>query len=266
MADLDFFRQMSAKYSLPLQFIMKDHHLMDLLAQMLPFQDMGLVLKGGTAINKAYLGSLARFSEDLDFDFIRQGERKEKIAEIGKIKEGIRNYDAGRIRLFRDVARIDCFFVNEGGQRDNIRIEFNLSFSEQCSSLPVKAEVLRSAFTSSVVGGIRVYALEDLLARKISALHDRMEGKDMYDINTCFSMQKNNATVLGSLRLLMEAGGTAGTPQGFLEETVRRLSGVSAMAMKRMTNNHIPSDLRPLDWEEFIDRLKNNLESLLKPS
>ncbi|MBI4162878.1 MAG: nucleotidyl transferase AbiEii/AbiGii toxin family protein, partial [Candidatus Aenigmarchaeota archaeon] len=68
MADIGHFRALSAKHGLPLQFVIKEFHVIALLGKIM--ENMGneqIIFKGGTALNRCFAAGISRFSEDLDF-------------------------------------------------------------------------------------------------------------------------------------------------------------------------------------------------------
>src|SRR3989338_7449985 len=81
----DEIREYAAKAGLGFQFVAKEAFLFELMEL---FSENGFVLKGGTAINKGYLPSHQRFSEDLDYDTdCKKGEVETFVRSLGwKIK------------------------------------------------------------------------------------------------------------------------------------------------------------------------------------
>ncbi len=103
MAELEFFRSLSAKYGLPLQFIIKEFYVIDLLGKIVSAAEKETVLfKGGTALNRIYASGISRFSEDLDFDYVSSSKIKEKIKFLEKIME-VEGYKIEKSRLFRSI-------------------------------------------------------------------------------------------------------------------------------------------------------------------
>ncbi|PIN83340.1 hypothetical protein COV61_03375, partial [Candidatus Micrarchaeota archaeon CG11_big_fil_rev_8_21_14_0_20_47_5] len=74
--NLEVCRTIAVQYGLPLQFVAKEFYVFDVLGQIaeLTAGKKELVFKGGTALNKIYLGKMQRFSEDLDFDLSAERE------------------------------------------------------------------------------------------------------------------------------------------------------------------------------------------------
>ena len=71
MVDESICKLIAVREGLPLDFVAKEFYLMDLFAHIGKSGALNkLIFKGGTALNKVYLGNSSRFSEDLDFDFV----------------------------------------------------------------------------------------------------------------------------------------------------------------------------------------------------
>lgn len=78
MVDPNILRHISVKTGLGLKYLSKDEKVSIVLEQVRGlFPEV--ILKGGTALNRAYLARLgvSRFSEDIDLDFISDHSGKE---------------------------------------------------------------------------------------------------------------------------------------------------------------------------------------------
>lgn len=109
----------------------------------------------------------------------------------------------------------------------------------------------------------KVYSLEDMLARKLTAIYSRSEGKDMYDVfhmpELEFDEKALRAAIrqmLGFLKLRLGVGEFFGK----LAEKVEAAEG-NWRYIRDSTNHYIPLDLRP-NWDTFIRSLGLKIGSL----
>ncbi|MFH0837456.1 MAG: nucleotidyl transferase AbiEii/AbiGii toxin family protein [Candidatus Aenigmatarchaeota archaeon] len=265
MVELDVCREISGRYGLPLQFVMKEFRIIDLLGKMQTINSeihANLIFKGGTAINRIYFGDISRFSEDIDFDEISNNTIESRLNRIKSIINKIEGYDIDKARVLHRTFRFDCFFKNELGQKDLIRLEFNLKHTKTMTVHPLAAGVVKSGITGTVVFGVPTYSLEDLLARKLYALYNRMEGKDVYDVNIGLKKIKEKKNFLKAIDCVLKLEKEKTTLNKFIKETCDKLEKADTKTMKRLTNNYIPISVRPSDWNVLIDDIINNLEAL----
>ncbi len=268
MDNTEFFRNLSAKYGLPLQFVIKEFHVMDLLAKIVSLENKSIVFKGGTALNRCYAQRtdatgvntpLSRFSEDLDFDYISSKPLKSKIKELENLMN-IGGYKIEKPRLFRNRLRFDCFFTNEMGKKDVVRAEFNLSFSKIVGKAEKKTA--SSEISGKTITGVNVYSLEGLMARKLLALHNRTEGKDIFDLAN-FIEKANSEKTVKSLNSLLKYEKSKKSAKELISECIEKLDMLNIRELAALTNNYIPVSLRP-EWHLTIENLKMKLETLIK--
>lgn len=255
---IEFFRALSAKHGLPLQFVIKEFHLMELLEKIAIKSDGGLILKGGTALNRVYATGISRFSEDLDFDYAAKKTAKQKTKFLNSMMK-MEGYSIEKPRMFRNRLRFDCFFRNEMDKKDVVRAEFNLSFS----AIVGRAE--KSAVVSEISGktiiGVAVYSLEDMIARKILALHNRTEGKDMFDL-AVFIHKADAKLVIKSLKMMLKHEKSKKSAKDVINGCIEKLGSLDIKEVKALTNNYIPLQMRP-DWNELAATLKMRLGAFL---
>ncbi len=150
-----------------------------------------LALKGGTAINLTAV-ELPRLSVDIDLDFtVNVG--KEELPEIKeKFKKRLTDYmwqEGYSLADSRDHFALTSFlfnYINNAGNRDNIKVEIN--FLDRCHVLPLEK---KKVLTKGIVEDFEVLALNttELYASKINALLSRATPRDLYDVN---AMIENN--------------------------------------------------------------------------
>ena len=144
-----------------------------------------LALKGGTAINLTAV-ELPRLSVDIDLDFTVNVSKEElpKIKE--KFKKRLTDYmwqEGYSLADSRDHFALTSFlfnYINNAGNRDNIKIEIN--FLDRCHVLPLEKKKI---LTNGIVEDFEVLTLNttELYASKINALLSRATPRDLYDVN-----------------------------------------------------------------------------------
>jgi len=141
-----------------------------------------LYLKGGTAINKLYLGETSRLSIDLDFNHIGPKEQvlKERRSVRERIIELLQKQDASYESKFKPryeqttiKSRYPSLFVPV--QRFKIEISHIERF-------PILKPVMKPLQTPDGPESITTYQLEELTATKLRALFERLNGRDIYDL------------------------------------------------------------------------------------
>lgn len=257
MADPDILRYISTKTGLGLKYLSKDEKISIVLEQL---RDLfpEVILKGGTALNRVYLAKLgvSRFSEDLDLDFVSNKGLNEKISAIKERVAGIKGFDIMSPRILHRTLGFDCYYINEFDERDRIRIEFYLTWTE---SLRKEDVLVKSPFIETHPVIFKVYSLEDLMARKFITLYNRMEGKDIYDLFYCLDLDFYKENLLKALKIMLELYKV--NQASFQKDLLLRLKEASKNAyyIGNSTNHFIPRNLRP-DWKIFIDTLILKIE------
>lgn len=213
-----------------------------------------IVFKGGTALNKVYLKQNQRFSEDLDFDY--DTDSMEDVRRYCKeLASKIHGYEINEFRRVKDTVQFYCVFDTPLGTKDHVRVD--IAAKRIVTSEPVETRPIASEFTQQSATGIQVYALEDLVARKLHALRTRTEGKDVFDayhaLPLCESLDK-------ALRCMLESEDDKETPREFIEKTCGQLKKMDAKKLTRLTNPFIPTPYRPKDWIQLRDTLALMLE------
>ncbi len=259
--DEDIARLRAAKEGLPADFIVKDSMLMELLRMMSASGILErMIFKGGTALNKIYFKEDFRFSEDLDFDFSGNdwnSDYKWLIAE----KAGFYSLEARQI-LKGKVFQIDYMYRTGKDKKDRIRLDINISANIKTVEKIKSLEVV-STFVDTVVSNVRVYGFEDLLARKIGALRNRTEGKDIFDAS--FGIRMANASrLVSAISCMLSTSSKPESAYEFLNETIEKVRAVDYKKARNLTNQYIPIKSRPSDWKIMIDSLVDNLIKLEK--
>lgn len=217
-----------------------------------------VILKGGTALNRVYFlkSGVCRFSEDIDLDFVSDKSLDEKISVIKERVVKIDGFDTQGPRILHRTLRFDCFYINDFGDKDRIRLEFYLT---ETKHLKVEDVMVKSPFIETHPTIFSVYSLEDLMARKFVALYNRMEGKDIYDVFYCLDLDFDKKTLLKALDIMLEFYKI--DKAFFLNELLLRLKDAKGNSnfIGNSANHFIPKNLRP-NWKIFIDTLISKIE------
>ncbi|MBU4220143.1 MAG: nucleotidyl transferase AbiEii/AbiGii toxin family protein [Euryarchaeota archaeon] len=259
MADPEILRYLSIKTGLGLKFLSKDEKIsiaLEQLRELFP----EVILKGGTALNRVYLikSGVGRFSEDIDLDFVSDKDLNEKISAINERVGEIKYFDVEGPHIVHRTLRFDCFYMNEFGDRDRIRLEFYLTRTE---FMKLEDVLVKSPFVETHPAIFKVYSMEDLMARKFIALYRRMEGKDIYDLFYCLEMDFDKNVMRKALNLMLDFYRI--DKKDFLDNLILRLKNAKANSyfIGNSTNHFIPRNLRP-NWKVFIDTLIIKLKDL----
>ncbi len=253
----DVCRAVAIQYGLPLQFVIKEFHLFNVLSQMAQFSSVygtDFVFKGGTALSKVYLGSMQRFSEDLDFDYSGDLNSVKKISK--EIAQKIVGYEINEFRQVKDTVQFYCNYQLLDG-KDHVRIDIAAKKIVTSSDLTMKAAV--SEFTTSSVSGFYVYSIEDLMARKMHALLIRAEGKDFYDVYMGLSLCKKMGKAIVAM---LKSEGKKENSKQFIEKLIDSVKKSDPKNLKKLTNPFIPLAYRPKDWLELKNDLLLKLQEL----
>ena len=147
------------------------------------------------------------------------------------------------------------YYENELGTRDRIKVEFYLTKNPH---IELKQVLVKSPFVDTHPTIFSVYSLEDLLARKLITLYNRMEGKDIYDLFYGIRLEHDRKKLNSALEVLMPFYKIEG-------EIFTQLMEILISSKKRAryigntTNHFIPKNLR-FNWDETIATLLEDIE------
>lgn len=256
--NLDVCRTIAIHHGLPLQFVIKEFHLFNVLSQVVTYTSKNnktLVFKGGTALSKVYLGKAQRFSEDIDFDL---EEDVEKVLLFSKeLANNLKEYSVSEFRRVHGTVQFYCNYDNLLGGKDHVRID--IAGKKIITSKPPVLKQAISEFTNSSVSGFYVYEIEDLMARKMNALCDRREGKDFYDIHMGLPLCKKLDKAITSM---LQSEKRKETVTEFLQKTIANVKQADHKKLRNLTNPFIPLAYRPKDWLELKNDVLLKLETL----
>lgn len=261
MADPELLRYLAARTGLGLKYLSKDEKISIILSQI---RDLfpEVVMKGGTALNRAYLAKagVSRFSEDIDLDYASGETLDTKIGSIADRMKNITGFEIDGPEILHRTVRFDCRYANEFGDQDRIMTEFYLSRTRAVKILDV---LVASPFVETHPTVFRIYSLEDLMARKLMALFFRGEGKDIYDVFYCLQQEIDRRAFDRAFGFMAKTYRI--DPEAFPSELIDRLHTLrkNAFYIGNSANHFIPRQRRP-DWSTFIDSLIENLEEFYR--
>jgi len=141
-----------------------------------------LYMKGGTAINKLYLGETSRLSVDLDFNHI--GQKEQVLKERRKVRERItgllKKQDNSYVIYYKpryEQTTIKVRYETVVGPTQRFKVEIS-----HIERFPILEPVEKQLGTPSGQLSIITYQLEELTATKLRALFERLKGRDVYDL------------------------------------------------------------------------------------
>lgn len=260
--DIEVCRIIAVRYGLPLQFVIKEFHLMDVLGRIAEFtsrQQGSLVFKGGTALNKIYIQKTQRFSEDLDFDLVTKNAGRGLGGFSRELADGIDGYEITEFRRVRGTLQFYCMYELPEGGVDHVRVD--IAPKRLLIAKPVENGTAISEFTHASVSGVTVYSIEDLTARKLNALADRGEGKDVYDVYIALPLCSKKV-LRKAIALMLQSEGAHGGAEEFMQNMVGSLEKVDSGKLRNLTNPFIPVPHRPKNWEELKKDLLARLGDL----
>lgn len=264
MADIDMIKLVASKTGLSRKFISKDEKLSLLIGQLAAALEGELaVFKGGVVLNRVYLPRVARFSEDVDVDLISNLPVGERVERVKGVMKQVRGFEVSELKMLHRTARFDCHYTNEFGERDRVRVEFYLGSTHLVAARKPVEVAMGSIFLPSTPAIFKVYSLEDMLARKLTALYRRAEGKDMYDAFHMLGLEFDKRTLEIAIQHMLEFLKLRFSTEEFLRKVTEKVKGAASnwRYIRDSTNHYIPLDLRP-NWDTFIRSLGLKLESL----
>lgn len=258
-------RRISARSGLGHKFISKEGRVTEILNWISRIEDLDLILKGGTAINRIHSGPDFRFSEDIDLDMVGKMTLDEKISMLKKEFEDIENFDVKGPRMLHLTGRFDLFYENEFGEKDRVRVDVYLPNKEVQSAVEPKREILQSMIIPGNACMINTYSLEDLFSQKLMALQGRIEGKDVYDLSTLLKKEIDGDLLLSAISKRLALRNDKRPHVEFLKDLEnRREVFLSDWTMIMNTTNHyIPRDRRP-QWRGIINSVFDGILMMLE--
>jgi predicted nucleotidyltransferase component of viral defense system len=115
------------------------------------FQDLPMVLKGGTALLLCY--GLDRFSEDLDFDALKPFNILPRVERVLS-----RNVHSYLVKIVKDTSTVQRLKTHYKGVSSERLLKIETSFRAKPTELDI-----------CMVDGIKTYKIEKLIEQKVNA-------------------------------------------------------------------------------------------------
>jgi len=261
--DKEVLRIISVKSGLSLNYISKEDKISMLLLQLSDILPDNFILKGGTALNRIYLqeNGVQRFSEDMDIDMISRESINSRINKIKDLMKQVKDFDVGKGRLMHRTLRFNCGYINEIGHKNVVKLEFYMSHEKIIAIKKPENSLITSSYMSSTPALFNTYSLEDILARKLIALYNRTEGKDIYDVFYGLDTGYDRETLLDAINLLSGFYKISHSPEELFTEIKKKLDKTLTKSsyIGNSTNHYIPQKLRP-NWFIFIKSLIEKID------
>jgi len=247
--DINDIKRLSGEKKTPLGIIEKDYAL-SLMLSLLANSSISdhLVFKGGTAVKKMYFPD-ARFSMDLDFDFvdITIDNIKKEIAE--SIKPN--NFDTVKFMKIKDEFESEneevyrCMIEYTGPIKHNLNQSVRLDFSGRKTPYNVQEKQMHVM--------VRTMDLAEMFAEKCRALITRKEqkSKDLFDI---YFLINKDVVVDKRLINIKFKGYKESFNEDYFDRAVRNISSV----WKRDLQDLIPRGNVP-DIDNVISLVRKKL-------
>ena len=255
MVELRKAQQAAARTGIGMQYVLKEARVFDIWSKICPIMlsdavlsEAEIICKGGTPLNKIYLGDIQRFSEDIDLDIFFKDDRSkdEKIEFItNNIIEPLNSsYTIPKEARRRNIAHFTCKFKNEINMDDNVFLEFNVGETMTGSTKVTNA---KSTILPLTVDKVPVYSFHTLIAKKLKAFYERDEGKDVYDIYSSLKITNEIGTIIEILKDVLISVDIK--YDDFKTRVLEKLQdGQKMKSLHGSTNPYIPKNLR-VGWD-----------------
>lgn len=142
-----------------------------------------IIFRGGTCLNKLFWDNPTRYSEDLDFVQIKSGPIGPIIDSINAVAKSIFDKNPVKKEVTKRSLKLFYGFTPEIPPGKPLKIKIEVNLREHFSVEGVKEMDFRldSPWKTGVTK-VRTFSLNELLATKIRALHQREKGRDLYDL------------------------------------------------------------------------------------
>jgi len=182
-----------------------------------------LAFRGGTALNKLFLPSMSRYSEDIDLVMVRA----EPMGPVmGRIREALTPW-LGKPKYKQTEAMVTFYFsyTAEPPLEKPMKLKLEINTKENFTVYGYEnrpLEVKSSWFSGKA--DIRTFVLEELLGTKLRALYQRKKGRDLFDPWLCQStLIVDPEKVVHSFLQYMNNSGLKVSRAEFEENLLRKL-------------------------------------------
>ncbi|HEY9786823.1 MAG TPA: nucleotidyl transferase AbiEii/AbiGii toxin family protein [Candidatus Obscuribacterales bacterium] len=182
-----------------------------------------LAFRGGTALNKLFLPSMSRYSEDIDLVAVRA----EPIGPVmGRIREVLTPW-LGKPKYKQTEAMVTFHFsyTAEPPMEKPMKLKLEINTRENFAVYGYESRPLE--VTSEWFSGkadIRTFTLDELLGTKLRALYQRKKGRDLFDPWLCNSaLTVDPERVVHSFLQYMSSNNTKVSRAEFEENLLKKL-------------------------------------------
>jgi predicted nucleotidyltransferase component of viral defense system len=142
--------------------------------------DQGLVFKGGTALRLCYFENY-RYSADLDFSLLADGDPKTALKSVAQALASVADQIAlPHLALTDDGKGIEY----EGPLGRRRRIKLDIATDELVEES--ESRVLLPRYGDQGTAEIEVYTLGEIAAEKLRCVIQRLQTRDLFDLNELF--------------------------------------------------------------------------------
>ncbi len=194
-----------------------------------------LAFRGGTALNKLFLPSMSRYSEDIDLVKVHS----EPIGPVmGRIKDLLSPW-LGKPKYKQTESMVTFYFsyIAEPPMAKPMKLKLEINTRESFTVYGYESrplEVQSDWFSGKA--DIKTFALDELLGTKLRALYQRKKGRDLFDPWLCNStLTVDPERVVNSFLQYMNNNGMKVSRAEFEENLLRKLEDRAFL-----------SDIRPL--------------------
>jgi len=229
-----------------------------------------LCVKGGTAINKLYLGETSRLSVDLDFNHVGPKEKvlKERRDVREQIMELLKKQDDSYVTHSKhryEQTTIKARYKTIAGPTQGFKIEIS-----HVERFPIVSPVKKQVKTPDGLADVFTYTLEELTATKLRALLERFKGRDIYDLYF-ISQLKPDPTVTRKMFLYyFYRSGKVFNPKVHYKNLTKRyesgnyIDDVSAFVKPTVTFDLAKAAQKVISQYSFLNELDLQDEDFLK--
>lgn len=142
------------------------------------YLSQNLAFRGGTALNKLYLKSPARYSEDIDLTQIHSGP----IGPIQqKIMDALSWLGNSKSKLTERSLKLVFPFQTVDNKKAKLKIEINTTEHFSIEPLILIPHKIQTPWFSGEAN-VKGYTANEMMASKLKALHGRKKGRDLFDL------------------------------------------------------------------------------------
>lgn len=163
-----------------------------------------LAFRGGTALNKLFLPTMSRYSEDIDLVQVRA----EPIGPVmTQIRTALKWLGTPKYKQTQERVTFYYLFPSEPPLEKTMRLKLEISIVEPFTVYGYESrpfEVKSEWFSGKAE--IKTFTLEELLSTKLRALYQRKKGRDLFDPWMCQNSLKvdQDKVVAGFLEYLKQ--------------------------------------------------------------